>query len=104
MLHANAVAPEVFRRAFWRDPSPEDRIPHAERREWISDNDNVRRWQWFLAVERGSVLTTRLRTGNPFNLARIATVLPATALGTPSWFPVVPLSQVSKFSSGPTYR
>jgi hypothetical protein len=39
-------AEEVFKRAFWRRPSAEDRILKAERHEW-HDAEGVSRWQWF---------------------------------------------------------
>ena len=90
VLRTNADAWEVFRRTFWRDPAPEDRILHAGRREWVGKSDNVRRWQWFPAVEPGAALTTWLKETNPFNLARIASLPPKVADGLPSWFPSGP--------------
>src|SRR4051794_12896768 len=57
-LQTNLDAVEVFRRAFWRDPAAADHILHAERREWVSEENGVRRWQWFIAVEPGLDLAT----------------------------------------------
>ena len=48
------VGEEVFKRAFWRRPSAEDRILQAERHEW-HDAEGVSRWQWFLIVYRRCV-------------------------------------------------
>lgn len=87
-LRRNEDSVEVFRRAFWRDPASTDRILHAERREWISAQDGVRRWQWFLAVAPGPELAAWLQ-GNPFRLARVAK--PAfNASERPAWFPDAP--------------
>ena len=76
---------EVFRRAFWRRPAPEDKILHAERREWTEDaNAGISRWQWFLAVEPGPGLVKWLREENAFGLhpaKKVETPLP------PGWFP-----------------
>ena len=77
-------ANEVFRRAFWREPSPTDHIVHAERREWASTRDGVRRWQWFLAIEPSAELATWLRETNPFSLGKTTSVSFNNA---PSWFP-----------------
>lgn len=79
---------EVFTRALWRRPSADDRILHAERREWtIDEAGGVAHWQWFLAVEPGAALTTWLRDENPFSLHPRAGA-PAPAIdGAPAWFP-----------------
>ena len=74
----------VFRRAFWRRPSPEDRILHASRREW-SDAQGVTRWQAFLAVEPGPALHEWLAT-NPFSLATVPSISREIP-NTPEWFP-----------------
>lgn len=68
-LEREPEAREVFRRAFWRDPGPEDRILHAERREWTSREDGVREWQWFLELEPGPEFTAWLEQENSFGLA-----------------------------------
>lgn len=75
---------EVFRRAFWRHPAPEDHIRHGERREW-SDGSGVQRWDWFLAVDASESLTTYLLKKNPFQLITSQEV--QTFPGTPGWFP-----------------
>ena len=49
------VGEEVFKRAFWRRPSAEDRILQAERHEW-HDAEGVSRWQWFLIVDPSPAL------------------------------------------------
>ena len=74
----------VFRRAFWRRPTPEDRILHAARREW-SDTQGVTRWQAFLAVEPGLALRDWLAT-NPFSLATVP-ALSSEIPNPPEWFP-----------------
>ena len=74
----------VFRRAFWRRPAPEDRILHADRREW-SDAQGVTRWQAFLAVEPGPALREWLAT-NPFSLAKVP-ALSGEIPNPPAWFP-----------------
>ena len=58
---------KVFRRAFWRTPAAEDRILHAERREW-ADDEGVARWDWFLEVEPSAELRNWLQQDNPFAL------------------------------------
>jgi len=87
-LQTSADAAEVFRRAFWREPAPEDRILHAERREWVSEEDGVRRWQWFLAVKAGVDLDQWLREQNPFSLVKRERPSPSAADAVrPAWFP-----------------
>lgn len=83
-------AKEVFRRAFWREPAAEDRILHAERREWVSGRDGVRRWQWFLAVEPSAALSAWLRESNPFNVAQVEHATFQRADSSPAWFPAAP--------------
>lgn len=79
---------EVFQRAFWRRPTADDRILHAERREWVSVEDGVRRWQWFLAVEPGAALDQWLREENAFGLAKVTNATPFDGFAPlPSWFP-----------------
>ncbi len=73
----------VFERAFWKHPSADDHILHAERREW-SGGDGVKKWQWFIAVQPSPQLVKYLRDDNAFNLA------PAKASSAgkdaPEWF------------------
>lgn len=81
-------AAEVFRRAFWREPAPDDRILHAERREWVSEeNGGVRRWQWFLAVRPGPAFSTWLREGDAFRLAPANRADLERLRALPAWFP-----------------
>ncbi len=84
-LRTNDDPQDVFQRAFWRRPTAEDRILHAERREWVSEKDGVRRWQWFLAVEPGAALDQWLREDNAFGLAKVAHF--DGFARSPSWFP-----------------
>lgn len=87
-LRTNDDPQEVFQRAFWRRPTAEDRILHAERREWVSEEDGVRRWQWFLAVQPGAALDQWLREDNAFGLARVTSTAPFDGFAqSPSWFP-----------------
>jgi len=71
---------EIFRRAFWRQPTPADRIVHAERREWKDAADAVQRWQWFLQVEPGPALLAALRDPAVFGLAPVAAPLIGSTL------------------------
>lgn len=74
----------VFKRAFWARPSADDRILHAERREW-SENGEVGKWQWFIEVEPSSALVSRLIDDNVFALHEIEK--PVLSIpGRPSWF------------------
>jgi hypothetical protein len=77
---------EVFRRGLWRQPTADDQILHAERREWSEAQDGVARWQWFLAVAPSAELRTWLRERDPFSLRAVGT-FPAQPLRAPSWFP-----------------
>lgn len=74
---------EVFQRAFWKRPAADDRILHAERREW-SDTAGVKRWQWFIAVEPSSQLVKYLRDDNAFSLTPAAVV--PEMVEAPAWF------------------
>lgn len=95
-LQTNTDSQEVFRRAFWREPAPNDKILHAERREWVSEENGVRVWQWFLAVEPAPELVTWLREQNPFNLAKSSQTTPiASRGGIPAWFPAT--AELNKF-------
>jgi hypothetical protein len=73
----------VFQKAFWRRPANEDKILHAERREWLSQ-DGVKKWQWYIAVSPGPQLLEWLKT-NPFSLA--TTRSPGAFEKPPEWFP-----------------
>ncbi|MDQ8188409.1 hypothetical protein [Pelagicoccus sp. SDUM812002] len=57
----------VFSKAFWRRPHPEDKIVHAERREWLDTSGKVTRWQWFLVIDLCPGTKAWLDT-NPFLL------------------------------------
>jgi hypothetical protein len=75
----------VFQKAFWKRPTPEDQILHAERREW-QDKDGLSKWQWFIAVKPSPALVDHLITDNAF-------MLTASRSGgrqhaeVPEWFP-----------------
>ncbi len=99
---ADTAATEVFRRAFWREPAPADRILQAERREWVGERDGVRRWQWFIILDPGPDLAAWLREKNPFGLAPAAPAdLRLDAASQPAWFPaeVAALPEVDCFQS-----
>ena len=85
----NTNATEVFQRAFWKRPTENDNILHAERREW-ADGDGVDRWQWFIAVDPSVELARYLHEQNPFSMSspKAAVVLPKDQL--PEWFPTSP--------------
>jgi hypothetical protein len=88
-------AEEVFKQAFWRRPSAEDEILHADRYEW-SDAEGVVRWQWFLVVKASPGLLKDLRDDNSFGLVEAAS---SSALSeAPSWFEFNPV-QVSEMQS-----
>lgn len=78
-------AEEIFRKAFWQHPGKDDRILHAERREW-SDEGGLRKWQWFIIVDASPALLKRLRDDNVFDL-RHQTAPPAFG-NPPDWFRV----------------
>lgn len=78
-------AGEVFRKAFWQHPGKDDRILHAERREW-SDQSGLRKWQWFIIVDASPTLLKRLRDDNVFGLQHQA-AKPAFS-NPPDWFRV----------------
>ncbi len=73
----------VFQRAFWRRPASDDKILHAERREWSTD-DGVQKWQWFIAVSPSAQLLDYLET-NPFSL--VTTRSTGVLDQSPKWFP-----------------
>lgn len=76
-------AVEVFQRAFWKRPTADDKILHAERREW-SDANGISNWQWFIAVETSSALRKHLREDNAFSLIASADIQPPP--DAPTWF------------------
>ena len=82
-------AKEIFRRAFWRQPTDEDSILHAERREWVDAEKAVQHWQWFLEVEPSAALIRDLRDVNRFSLAEVTSrQLPTrTNDAAPAWYP-----------------
>lgn len=85
----------VFKRAFWRVPSPEDEIVHAGRHEW-SDEGGVTKWQWFIEVKASPSLVKYLREENAFGLIPAASAqLPEER---PGWFRFDP-SEVSVLKS-----
>lgn len=59
----------VFQKAFWKRPTSEDHILHAERREWQSQ-DGLSKWQWFISVQPSSAIVDHLITNNAFMLRR----------------------------------
>ena len=74
---------KIFQRAFWASPTSEDKILHAERREW-SGPDGVQKWQWFLVVEPSPALLKRLRDDNSFGL--IPAPSATDIVNPPNWF------------------
>lgn len=76
---------EIFRRAFWRRPAPDDTIVHAEGRQWTDPaSGDVLHWQWFIAVQASPELHAWLRDTNPFSLRPAESLALPSA---PSWFP-----------------
>jgi hypothetical protein len=76
-------AEEIFKKAFWRRPSPTDQIQHAERHEW-RDADGLERWQWFLVVSASPELIKYLREDNAFGLVPSSSV--SANPEAPDWF------------------
>ncbi|MDQ8188436.1 hypothetical protein [Pelagicoccus sp. SDUM812002] len=76
----------VYQKAFWRHPKSDDKIVHAERREWLDTNGSVMKWQWFLIIEPSPQTRAWLDT-NPFLLTpssdREEHTIP---LAPPEWF------------------
>lgn len=78
----------VFQRAFWRRPTPADRILHAERRDWQVAGTGVEKWQWFIAVQPGPAFRDWLLKDNPFDLVPVPADAPLAPLSAPpNWFP-----------------
>jgi hypothetical protein len=84
---------EIFRRAFWRQPTARDRILHAERRVTAStDGQQVEGWQWFIQLQPDPALLEALRNPESFGLFVVAPGVaprpwPATSTPAPAWFP-----------------
>jgi hypothetical protein len=79
---------EVFQRALWRRPAADDKILHAERREWTKESTRgVDRWQWFIAVEPGAALKKWLREQNPFSVRPVGNADAPEIKDAPAWFP-----------------
>jgi len=77
----------VFKKAFWRRPANDDKILHAERREWSDPAAGVKRWSWFLAVTPSPALLEWLES-NPFSLATLSSNVRISHLyKAPTWFP-----------------
>ena len=76
-------AEEIFKKAFWRRPSPADQIQQAERHEW-RDADGLERWQWFMVVSASPELIKYLRDDNAFGLVP-ASAVPVISEA-PAWF------------------
>lgn len=75
---------KIFQQAFWRKPDEDDRIIHAERREWI-EGTAVKGWQWFLVLKPSEELVEELRVKNRFNLHEEHSGL-RTWENAPEWF------------------
>jgi len=82
-------AADVFRRAFWRQPSKDDLITHAERREWSeTSGQQLRRWQWFLELTPAPELLESLRDEAKFGLVPTPTPRSwSVHAPPPRWFP-----------------
>jgi len=84
---------EIYRRAFWRQPTARDRIIHAERRVTASaDGEQVERWQWFIQLQPDPALLETLRNPESFSLLVLAPGVaprpwPLIATPAPAWFP-----------------
>jgi hypothetical protein len=73
----------VFQRAFWRSPTADDEIVHAERYEW-HDAEGVTRWNWFMELRPSPELLKYLRDDNAFGLSRTSSVTWSDER--PAWF------------------
>ncbi len=79
---------EVFRRAFWRQPTAAENILHAERRHRLREpNGGVQEWQWFIALEPGDAFAAWLLEENPFELVAAPAGTVATLADAPDWMP-----------------
>lgn len=88
--HVTTDSAAIFKKAFWRDPSPEDHIAHAERREW-RDGQGVTRWEWFLEVAASPALVKYLRDDNAFGLLPVSEKPSALPETRPAWFDFNPI-------------
>jgi hypothetical protein len=79
----NITPAEVFRKAFWKHPTANDHILHAERREW-TDAHGIQQWRWFIVVEPSPELIKYLRTDNAFNL--VPSAVQPSRDNAPAWF------------------
>lgn len=88
VLEATTDPQIVYQKAFWRRPAPDDKILHAERREWTAPGDVVRKWQWFIAFQPGPQ-TREWIASNPFGLIAAVSGFSLTGLeDRPAWFPI----------------
>lgn len=81
---------EVFRRAFWRQPTSADQILQAERRVDPA-NDS---WQWFIQLHPSPEILAALRNPENLGLRTLPTdedprPWPITPVAPPAWFPAV---------------
>lgn len=87
----------VFQRAFWRRPASDDRILHAERRDWLDAASGVEKWQWFIAVQPSAAFREWLIKDNPFELVAVAPdAAPVDISSPPAWFP--PAAELARFA------
>lgn len=91
----------VFQKAFWKRPASDDRILHAERREWTEEGETSR-WQWFIEVEASPALERHLITENAFALGRSAA--PVVPEGAPAWFSADPRGAMVMTAAGGTMQ
>ena len=95
---------EVFEKALRRRPAADDRIVHAERREWTKDAAaGISRWQWFLEIEPGAALKSWLHGQNPFSVLPAGPDVLTKVAGPPAWFPGE-LEDFEIFAGGSTGR
>jgi hypothetical protein len=88
-LRSDWPAEEVFRRAFWRNPGPDDKILEAVRTE-TSGEDGVNRWVWFMKIHPSPELLRDLRDPATFGL--VSTIHPSPLpreISRPAWFPAI---------------
>lgn len=80
---------EVFRRAFWRNPGPGDRIVHAERFE-SSGPDGVNRWAWFMEIHPSPELLRDLLDPETFGVLPADKPVPSLPrdIRIPGWYRV----------------
>jgi hypothetical protein len=76
----------IFQKAFWKRPSTEDHILHAERREW-SDHNGLSKWQWFISLKPSPAIVDYLITQNAFSLTAAPRSGGRQHAEAPEWFP-----------------